>query len=500
MKKYIAFILLIVFIFSDFTVYGSEKKVDLEIKDKMKNSLFLITWQNDSEALVELTTPNGETLNAENLKERYKLYEKCIAIFINTPEIGNWKFKISGENLGKVSIEVSEITELIEIEDFNILTEDNRNSYKFEWNIKNTKKEFTISLYADIDNKGYDGTKIISFSGDVSGSKNIKIDNLSYGEYYFYMKAESSNKAVDYMYYDKPLLVNSPNAPEKVENIKMMFDNNQLNIVWDKSKDPNIKSYRIMLFKKENSRPFFFEDINDIGYNYSYYDEEDMEVAVAAISNEGIRGKYDKKSVDIKNYKTLEAKIGFPKVEILNTKKIILPIDFVDDCRASLLVNDIIIMKDISETNTFLVNLVEGVNNVNVILEDDSGNKKYYDKKYFVDTYPPQLNLSKDYDNIQTKSDNIIISGALEPNAKLYINGREIDIPHNRTFDYKMDLLDKENKLNIRAVDLAGNEVIYNGVIYKANGTNYFMIILLGGLLLTLILAFYFIKKQPKIK
>lgn len=498
MKRVITFIVLFVFIFSGFIAYGKQKEVDLEIKDKMESSLFLITWENDSEASIELTTPKGEILNAENLKERYRLYKKSIAIFINAPEIGSWKAKISGENLGKVLIEVSEITDLIAIEKFNVLTEDNGKSYEFEWNINNADNGSTVSLYADNDNTGYDGIKITSFSGEVSGKKNIKIDNLSYGKYYFYIKAEANNKAVDYRYFDKSFLVNSQNTPEKVENIKTMFDNNQLNIIWDKAENMNIKSYRIMLFKKGNNKPFFSEDINDISYNYSYFDEEDIEVAVAAVNNQGVGGVYDKKTINVQNYKTLEAKIKFPEEEILNTKKVILPIDLEENCKASLSVNDTIIIKDILESNTFLVTLVEGVNNVDVILEDNHGNKKSYDKKYFVDTYPPQLNLNKDYDNIQTKSDSIIISGDLEPNAKLYINDSEIDIPQDRSFDHKFKLINKENKLNIKAVDLAGNEVIYNGMIYKVNDTNNFILILLGGLLAAGIAVFYFIRKSKE--
>lgn len=450
------------------TAFAAKKEVEVSIDDKMSHAVFTITWQNDKTASVELIRPDGFVLNSDNLKESYVVKDKYIAIFVDNPPLGKWKVRIIGEGLGKVSIELSEIAELIKINKFEISKDSTSSVFNISWDVSNAGDFTEYSIFADEDNSGYDGVEITTFFDKPIGNRKIAIDKLSYGNYYFYLRAKYPNKAVDYKYSKDSFLISNSNMPAELKNIKINLVDNLLNIKWDKPNSFNISSYKVMLFKKGSSKPFYFEtvDENDCTIDISEQ-KEDFEVGVAGIDYSGIAGIYKKYPVSIRKMANLKADIGFPKKDYINTKRVVLPIKFDKGYKASIFVNGIIVKDNIKTSDNYLLTLIDGYNELMVLVEDDKGNGKTYKKKIYVDTYPPQLNFIRNYDNVKTSLSSFVISGDVEPNAALYINSKRVQLTESGVFNHPVKLRFGKNRIFVKAVDQAGNETIYNVIIIR---------------------------------
>lgn len=122
------------------------------------------------------------------------------------------------------------------------------------------------------------------------------------------------------------------------------------------------------------------------------------------------------------------------------------------------------------------VKLNEGENIFKFTSIDKAGNRKDYTIKIIRDTTPPilTLNIPSVY---KVSTETFTISGTTEKNAKLYINGVEVNIREDGTFFKDFPLTFGYNKFEIKVVDPAGNETRATRAIYRIEKKEIFLYI-----------------------
>lgn len=111
----------------------------------------------------------------------------------------------------------------------------------------------------------------------------------------------------------------------------------------------------------------------------------------------------------------------------------------------------------------FDITLTEGENSLNVYSVDEAGNESAASKSYMVtvDSEAPKLEITEPQEGQQIelrKNQLVTIKGTTEPKAKVFVNGRLVLAGDDGTFSTTYLLQEGENKLEMKAVDLAGNE------------------------------------------
>ena len=109
-----------------------------------------------------------------------------------------------------------------------------------------------------------------------------------------------------------------------------------------------------------------------------------------------------------------------------------------------------------------LVKLNLGENELNLYSVDKAGNESLSRSfNILVDTQKPTIDLEspEDGQKFEDEQNRVIeVKGTTEAKAKVYLNGRMTTADSEGNFNHRYRLEEGENKLEIRAVDKAGNE------------------------------------------
>ena len=101
--------------------------------------------------------------------------------------------------------------------------------------------------------------------------------------------------------------------------------------------------------------------------------------------------------------------------------------------------------------------LMEGMNEILVVAQDLAGNMNRTTRKAVLDTIPPNIVILEPTWT-KTKNSTANIRGRTEPNAHVFINGKELAVDANGGFNCSVTLRQGHNAFTIKAIDPAGNE------------------------------------------
>jgi hypothetical protein len=411
--------------------------------------------------------------------------------------------KASDVVLGKVSIDVTQLEEILTVSDFRV-TQNDDDDITFHWKVINTEDERVhIDIGYDYDDFGYNGNKLVS--GYYNREDKIEIDTteITPDEYYLYIRVEDSKGIVAYKYSQNIEIKNSK-APKQVEIQELTTHDNEVSIKWIPSNDA-IEGYKIYLYIKDEQGYKLLEE-NELDKAAIYYIsklpfiDSDYKIALSAFNNKDLESKMSVKEFNFKESQNIKIDIQWPEKEIINQKNIIIPIKIVDGNRATVYHNDEAVVEDIKEDGGIKLSLKEGINNISFIVKDSDGNKQTEERGYYLDSIPPQLSLDKDYCEEDIRDSIITISGRVEKGCTLTINNNEVDYDKtNGNFEYDLNLTANDKKINILAVDEAGNtsqyerDIDYSSIsIYK----KYLSYIILGVLVILILIAYYIKKRK----
>jgi hypothetical protein len=107
---------------------------------------------------------------------------------------------------------------------------------------------------------------------------------------------------------------------------------------------------------------------------------------------------------------------------------------------------------------------------VQLVVSDVAGNSRSQNVVVRLDQVPPQLTLTSPSDgDFVTRSD-LLLQGTMEPTATIYLNGVRLNIGGQSSFSIPAVLSEGENALDLRAVDMAGNEATLEFTVFLDSG------------------------------
>ncbi len=98
----------------------------------------------------------------------------------------------------------------------------------------------------------------------------------------------------------------------------------------------------------------------------------------------------------------------------------------------------------------------EGTNSVTVVSHDLAGNTVFVTRTFTIDITPPTLLVAKPTNNTLTKMTSVDVSGYVEKDAKVTVNGHKI-VFDGTTFTTPVELVEGSNLITVTATDAAGN-------------------------------------------
>lgn len=106
--------------------------------------------------------------------------------------------------------------------------------------------------------------------------------------------------------------------------------------------------------------------------------------------------------------------------------------------------------------------LVDGENIISAFSQDSAGNKsnEVQTQTIIFDHESPGLDIIKPQDGASfygSKERQLVIEGKTEEEAKVNVNGRHVVVESTGSFTFLTTLAEGENKLSIKAEDIAGN-------------------------------------------
>lgn len=490
MKKVIcALLCTAILLFSYLTVYSSGYEKKFVIDNEIRGCMFQIYWENkNAVGEVQLISPDGTTYKKDN--PNYHSTEGLVWINIDVAAAGEWTVKVDGDNLGKIRLEAGTMPDYIKVTQFSA-SQISNSEFDISWNVTNSTEAIEFSVFADNRNSGNGGTRIAQFVEGASGTRKINIDSIDSGEYYLYIQAVDTMQVPDIQYTKSYYKIVNPNAPAKLNNISYGMLNNESYAKWDSA--PDVTGYKFMMFNENESMPFFETTITDNWYTYPITPEEqnkNIELAVAGVRN-GLAGDYERFKIISKA--NLSYKVDFGKSEYINSRSQMIPISYEEPILMSIYINDAAYIINSDKPGDYRVDLLDGENKVRVVFTDGKGNIKTEEKIYYVDTYPPQLQVNTDLDGKHVTNPTVVVSGKTEPAAVLNINGKAVEVDDKGNYNSKVGLIPGKNTIEIKAKDVAGNEsAILLEVTFDVFGSAVFYIVI-GSLVFTGLTIYYLV-------
>jgi hypothetical protein len=110
------------------------------------------------------------------------------------------------------------------------------------------------------------------------------------------------------------------------------------------------------------------------------------------------------------------------------------------------------------------VPLKAGTNLIKVTASNKTGQTAEEKALIILDKQPPDLQVSQptDHQNLPKDTKNITIKGTAEAESTVFVNSIQAMTDQNGNFSYILDLSPGENKIEVKAVDKAGNNKIIN--------------------------------------
>lgn len=492
MKKIISCILLCLVVLCSFPLlaFAKTEEIVVPVGEGSTSRVFQITWPNtDQEASVTITSPDGTVYSTEQTPEAH-CGEGLIVFNVGAAAPGNWVVSITGEGLGTVSVDSGELPGSMEIESFAVEMRGGK-AYA-SWKILDCPESMQLQVYADTDTDGYDGQEVASFTAGAEGEQEISLGGLDGGRYHFYLYVRGEQGIFTRKYAEESLLWFEDSASQELSGVKARMLDGDVFLTWGEVNEDS--SYRVMVFAPDNGGLLHDEIVEaDTSFLWTLPEQYDGAQAAVALWENGRTGRFTE--YPLQRSAQPEATITFPEKDVVNTKTVLVPVEFTGEYTVSAALNGELLVEG-GKSGQYRVDMKEGDNILVFYLEDPAGNLFSYVKSLQVDTVPPQLSIQRDLDGLSTPDSWVYLEGHSEQGAQLLLNGQPVSMISGY-FQVRCDLGLGDNQITLTAQDAAGNQAQYTAVVSRtAQGSN-IMYWIIGGvvfLLLTALYVFLFIR------
>lgn len=195
----------------------------------------------------------------------------------------------------------------------------------------------------------------------------------------------------------------------------------------------------------------------------------EITVDIVPATSSNITGANSRFNIEVENEPA--AVITYGEKEYVNTETVPVTANLSDSYSLLFIVNG----EEVKETGllasgeyVYDIPVTEGTNEILTYVVDADHNMRSTPCIIIRDSIKPALTLDMEYDGITTYEDTIVITGTIKDYDNFMINETEPVVAGDGSFKSEYILRDGDNKLNVRATDIAGNETLYTAVVTKA--------------------------------
>ena len=140
---------------------------EIRLNEAKENYVFSIQWENsEKQADVTITSPSGKRYTLDNMPQA-DAGEGERMFWFATAEAGTWKVTITGEGLGKVTLDSGVMPGRMDIASFHVQLSGEKGIAS--WDIRDSEETLRLEIWAAPDPVNYGGQRISSVRADPVG-------------------------------------------------------------------------------------------------------------------------------------------------------------------------------------------------------------------------------------------------------------------------------------------------------------------------------------------
>ena len=440
---------------------AAAETVVAELDTDRQECIFEIRWEEEeAQAQIRITSPGGEVYGTEETPDSVTAMQGCAYFYIGEAQAGDWQVEITGEKLGEVEVNVGSLPQSMQILSFTV-AENGRGGYDASWNISDCPENAEIAVYADTDNRGYDGQLIASGGSGPEGTLSFQMASLDSGYYYFYLTVTETGGIFNYQYGDTALFYDNTGGRNKLENTEASLLNRDVYVSW---KGEENRTYRVMLFDPDTKLLLTSRETEETSCVLPMPEGYARILAAAADYTDGRTGRFDVYAVSLDQ--AVEASVTYPEETVTSQPVIFASVNWSGSCTVSATLNEELLMERETAQGQYEIHLEEGDNTIVFLVTDEKGNTATYRKDISLDTSPPQLSVRRNLDQVTTDDSYVYVEGYTEAGVRLTCNGEPVELVGNY-FSYRQALSYGKNEILLTATDAAGNEARYSAEVTR---------------------------------
>ena len=457
------------------------------IAQETSEVLVKITYT-DGTGDVVLIAPDGTRFTPENsgMDSTVSNYikidnQKTIYYLLNNPKAGQWQYELVNSTFTDLQIQSGQINAdptlsfvTAQSDDIAVSVGETSVDVPLQWQCRET--DGTIDILYSTEPNDQMGIPLATGLAVANGNYTWSVDNkIPSGKYYLTAVFRSSDAVPIFAYYNRSVVVTNTTTPTTPSLVTATASDGKINVSWQANTASDLKGYRIYVSDGTDERSYgvaLFDDFSVEGLETN----KTYRIQMTAVNNNNLESA---KSTAI------DTLLPAPVPPALNvawstnqyTNNGLMNVNGNTEAGATIqiFVNEKLAAETLTGSFTSSVLLEEGENEIKVVATKSSGDSTEKINTYWYDSSNPQLSVNTLSDGMVINSVYYVLSGKVEPNSNLVINGK-MTTETNGEFESVLSLIPGENPVTITATDIAGNKtefvgkVTVNVILGDANG------------------------------
>ena len=253
---------------------------------------------------------------------------------------------------------------------------------------------------------------------------------------------------------------NSTSIAKEISGLRIYFKDSSIVVSWE---DDTVEKVNVQVINAKTLEKYYNDSVSDKSIEVPVPDDvNDFTITVVPSTDTSVPGAQQSYTYTRPTWFTNNTtdSITFPEYSNTNQTELNVHVQIGDPYAVEYYINDSRVGgEDTMQAGTydFSLPISEGTNNIKVYLVDQKGNMKSWSDKVILDTKAPTLTVDGLQEGITTYDESITVSGTAEDYDQVLLNGEQIEVDFDGSFTVDVPLSEGNNKVQIAAVDVAGN-------------------------------------------
>lgn len=480
-KKLTLCVLTVMFVLcAEVFAFAQTKTAELVTLDSDTNLTICVGYEKE-EPTVSFISPDGDEVKegSEGVEVKRDTEGKKIYFQISNAKRGDWKIVYDKKSNSQISVDFGKFSDGIWINSVKTGKLDG-NILEVSLDVSQTENiKYDYNIYAAVvDADGVITGKKLLKSGNATANEvlatTVDLTPLATGSYYIFADINATDKGVyvfDEMLSESPVAFTNGETLSAVEDlyIELNLSDEEILISWDgycSTRDDKI----IGIFGDGESEPMFaFTSTGSKSEVIADIDSSKLPLRVEFTYKDGNKiSETFRKIVDVSDVKIEDKSNG-----IVNSYNALF-----DYTTTSETVFDIVIDQEepyqltVNGEGNFSVKLTENHNLIEVSYLKNDNIRVIDIFEIIVDDIAPELEFFENITTIRTYDENFEITGSVENDAMLTVDGKEIKTEENGVFSHNVALKEGQNRFEFVATDSAGNKTLRRIEIIREQKTD----------------------------